>query len=272
VTGSLVPLARVENPGTLAKIKAPNVIDPNNPDSATYHTADTMNRIFAAQGARLAALQGRENLPVTRHAIEELLRARIGVGDLERLTLPPTLVELEGGGLDDLERMERQAQLALAGFQSGVAVSATINLGGFDTHANHDRDQARQITKLLAGIDFLISGAELAGIMDRMYIVVGSDFGRGPLYNSDRDNAGKDHWPITSMLVMGPGIPGDRVIGATDGGQRALAIDASSLAVAGDGGSPLVPETVHRALRRVAGIDGIAADYPLAGQDIALFG
>jgi uncharacterized protein (DUF1501 family) len=186
------------------------------------------------------------------------------------LTLPPSLVDLDG--LDDLERMERQAQLALAGFQSGVAVSATINLGGFDTHANHDRDQARQIVKLLAGIDFLITGAELAGIIDRMFIVVGSDFGRGPLYNSDRDNAGKDHWPITSMLAMGPGIPGDRVIGATDGGQRAMRIDANSLTVVTDGGSPLIPETVHRALRRVAGIDGIAADYPLAGQDVALFG
>ena len=38
--------------------------------------------------------------------------------------------------------LRRQAQLAVLAFKTGVAVSADLWLGGFDTHATHDPDQA----------------------------------------------------------------------------------------------------------------------------------
>jgi uncharacterized protein (DUF1501 family) len=180
-------------------------------------------------------------------------------------------VNIEGYQLDDLERMMRGAQLAVSAFKSGVAAVATLPLGGFDTHANHDRDQPKQLAKLWKGIDFLLAEAEAAGLLGQLYVVVGSDFGRGPTYNSENSGAGKDHWPVTSMMVMGPGIPGNRVIGATDAGAGARPIDPAALTPS-DSGVVLTPEIVHSALRRVAGVESFDAEYPLAGPVVPLFG
>jgi uncharacterized protein (DUF1501 family) len=49
--------------------------------------------------------------------------------------------------------------------------------------------------------------------LDETVFVVMSEMGRTPALNN---GDGKDHWPYTSVLVMGPGLRGGRVIGATD--------------------------------------------------------
>jgi hypothetical protein len=71
----------------------------------------------------------------------------------------------------------------VAAFKAGMAVACNLNLGGFDTHGNHDRDQVLQIAKLLKGVDFLMKEAEMAGIADDLVVMIGSDFARGPGYN-----------------------------------------------------------------------------------------
>ncbi|MDH5671496.1 MAG: DUF1501 domain-containing protein [Myxococcales bacterium] len=146
-------------------------------------------------------------------------------------------------------------------------------MGGFDTHGNHDRDQMRLILQLFGGIHQVMELAKSEGLDQNIIMVVTSDFGRGPHYNGERDNAGKDHWPITSAFFLGAGIPGDRVLGATDAEQLARPVDASTLEVA-DGGVVIRPHHIHRALRRLAAMDGheIADAYPLAGEDLPLFG
>jgi uncharacterized protein (DUF1501 family) len=104
-------------------------------------------------------------------------------------------------------------------------------------------------------------------------VIVTSDFGRGPHYNGENDGAGKDHWPVTSMLAFGPDIAGGRTIGATDGEALARPIDPGSLAL-DDAGMKITPELVHIALRRVAGIEDheLSARYPLPGGAVPLFG
>lgn len=270
VTDGLVPLARVENPDVMRKIALPNEISAGEPDTDHFHTPQTMERIVRAQQARLEALQKAQRLPAYQRAYAQLASARLGVADLARVQLPEVLVDIDD--YSDLERLLRQAQFAVAAFKSGMAVTATLNLGGFDTHANHDTEQHRQVLKLLGGIDFLMSEAEREGLAGKLYVVVASDFARGPLYNSERDNAGKDHWPVTSMFVMGPGVPGDRVIGATDAEQQAVHVDAASLQPVSEGGVKLSPEIVHRALRRMAGVEAMDSKYPLPGDDLDLFG
>ena len=94
--------------------------------------------------------------------------------------------------------------------------------------------------------------AERQGVRDRVVVVVGSDFGRTPGYN---DGNGKDHWSITSMMVMGAGIRGNRVVGGSTDSHQALGIDTSTLLPVDSGGLTLRPEHVHHALRRLAGID-----------------
>lgn len=154
--------------------------------------------------------------------MNELFLARQDDDALANLVIPGELVTLPGYQLNDLQSMMQQSQLALAAFQAGLAVAVNLNLGGFDTHANHDTDQVLQIAKLLAGVDFLIDEATKIGIDGQLIIVIASDFARGPGYNGLDPYSGKDHWPVTSAMLMGPGIPGNRVIGGTDATQLAI--------------------------------------------------
>ena len=70
------------------------------------------------------------------------------------------------------------------------------------------------------------------------------------------DGNGKDHWSIGSIMFLGPGIKGNRVIGKTDGGQFLTPIDPKTLALEEDEakGVRVRPEHIHLALRQFAGI------------------
>lgn len=269
VTQGLVPLTRMSSIDAIKRIAYPNQTDPQNPETEQYHTSATADRIRKAQAARLEAQLARQRLPRVKAAMNELVLARAGDDILQDLVLPADLASLPGYQLSDLQSLMQQAQLAVAAFKAGMAVACNLNLGGFDTHGNHDSDQIRQIAKLLKGVDFLMKQAEIAGIADDLVVMIGSDFARGPGYNGGDFYAGKDHWSITSAMLMGRGVGGNRVVGATTDDQRARAVDPGSLATK-DGGVVLKPETIHRALRRLAGVaDGEPArQFPLAGDDM----
>ena len=105
----------------------------------------------------------------------------------------------DGRDRDFYSNLRRQAQLAVLAFKTGVAVSADLWLGGFDTHATHDPDHEWLLGNLTDSVDYLWEYAEEHGVADRMVVVIGSDFGRTNFYNSQ---AGKDHWPIGSFVIM----------------------------------------------------------------------
>lgn len=259
-TQGLIPLTRMSSVDTLKKIAYPNETSPGDPMTETFHSKATADRIRKAQEERLAAKQMAARLPRAKAAMGELILARGSDDVLRDLVLPDTPVALPGYQLYDLQGLMQQAQLAVAAFKAKMAVAANLNIGGFDTHGNHDSDQIRQLAKLLAGVDFLMQEAEAAGIAGQLTVVIGSDFGRGPSYNGDNQYAGKDHWTVSSVMMMGKGIKGNRVVGSTDDAQLAVPVD----------GKKLKPETIHLALRKLAGIDAaeVTADYPLAGDDM----
>lgn len=270
-TAGLVPLARITDVDALRNLAFPNTVDPKNVMSESYHTAETFARIRTLQQDRLGRLRAEQHLPRLARSMDALQAARNTDNLLSGLKIPEKLVEIPSYQLDDLERFQRQAQLAVSGFSAGLVVSANLQLGGFDTHANHDRDQLRQQLKLLGGISFLFDQLEAAGIGENTYVVVTSDFGRGPRYNSEAMNAGKDHWPITSMLLMGPGIAGDRVIGGTNEDQLPLLVDPKTLAVSATG-VKITPAGIHRALRQLARVSPeLEQRYPLSGETLPLF-
>ena len=156
--------------------------------------------------------------------------------------------EEEFGRLGSL--LKRQAQLAVLAFRAGVAVSADLWLGGFDTHEQHDRDQAWLLANLTDSVDFLWDNAEIHGVADRLVVVIGSDFGRTNHYNAD---AGKDHWPIGSFVVMEKNRPWtNRVVGETDELHFAHKVNPSSLQRDDVGGSLIYPK--HIGTRRCASI------------------
>ena len=272
-TAGLVPLARVENASALRKVAFPNQIDPSDPMSDVYHLPQTYQRIADAQRERLETMRGRQHLPKLTLSKDSLHLARTNDFELAQLQIPTNLIDIEGGGMNDLERMLNQAQLAMSAFKSGLAVAASLTIGGFDTHGNHNRDQPRQCTKLLYGIDFVMEEAKRQGLDGNVVVIATSDFGRGPLYNGSNDNAGKDHWPVTSMFAMGPGIAGNRVVGGTTDEQRARALNPETLEF-DDNGVKISAGSIHRALRRAAGIADSAGaqSWPLPGEDMPLFG
>lgn len=242
--------------------------DPNLKSSSgsTYHSPATMNRIKAAQQARLDALRTKQTLPVLRRSAGELYAARLTSAELGKLSdaLPATLSD---------NSIVRQAQLAFAAYRAGLAVSATLVADvNVDTHTNHDVVHVTELEKAIAGIDLVMAEAEAFGVADAMVLSIGSDFGRGPLYNAQN---GKDHYSSTSMMFMGPGIPGGRVVGGTDDEGKPIKVSPGTLARDDKGGVRITPAHIHRALRAKAGVLGTAVDkaFPVfVSEDMPLFG
>lgn len=261
-TGALVAPVRTASASTFTSLAYPNSQYPDNASlrAAGFFSDKNYGTVEAARKLRLARLQENETLPMRAAQIARL--ANVRSSDLQLDGLLALLPEAVSGGL------KGQAEVAIAAFASGLAVSANLNLGGFDTHGNHDEDQTDALTQLLEGIDHLWGQIVLRGLQDRVTVVIGSDFGRTPFYNSGN---GKDHWNITSIMAMGAGITGNRVIGGTDVNFEALNLNPDTLEVH-SGGIIVTPKHVHRALRDFIGVSGeLDNQYPLNVEKLALF-
>jgi len=100
----------------------------------------------------------------------------------------------------------------------------TVNYPGWDTHQNlytqlkEGYTGAKQPVGLIPSLDLALSALvdDLVdrGLLDETLIVVMGEFGRTPKLNTQ---GGRDHWPrVFSVLLAGGGVPGGRVIGASD--------------------------------------------------------
>lgn len=262
-TAALVPSVRTASAGTFTALAFPNAQyaeDAGRRDQGYLHAA-AYDRVQAARAARLERLQQQASLPRRLEQMAQLEEAR--VGDLSLGGMLAKLPATVSSGL------RGQAEVAAAAFASGLAVSANLNLSGFDTHGNHDQGQLDALTRLLDGIDHLWNEITRHGLESKVTVVIGSDFGRTPFYNS---GAGKDHWNVTSVMALGAGITGNRVIGATDANFAARKLNASTLQPDSNG-LIVTPRHVHRALRDFlavpAAIDNL---FPISAERLALFG
>jgi hypothetical protein len=247
-TGNLVAMARVPYLPSLKKIANADFVEGN--EKAPYHDDFALDRIEQALAERHQAQARETRLPRLERAENMLYGSQLNSKSLARVTpyIPSEIPK---------ERLAQQAEIALASFKAGVCVSANLTIGQFDSHANNDPDQMRLIPEFLAGIAYLMRRAEELGIRDQMVVVVQSEMGRTPNYNGGN---GKDHWSIGSIMFLGRGIKGNRVIGATDEQQFHVPIDPASLALDREKGVRVRPEHIHTALREFAGI----ADHPFS--------
>jgi hypothetical protein len=247
-TGNIVAMSRVPYLPSLQKIANADAIDGNK--RSPYHDDFALTRIEQAlsEGNESPAPQPR--LPRQERAENMLYAAQVNSKSLQRITpyIPTTIPK---------ERLAQQAEIALASFKAGVCVSANLSIGQFDSHANNDVDQMKLIPEFLAGIAYLLRRAEDLKIREKLVVVIQSEMGRQPTYNKGN---GKDHWSIGSIMFMGPGIQGDRVIGATDEKQFQVPLDPQTLAQNKENGIRIRPEHIHSALRQLAGI----TDHPLS--------
>ena len=266
-TAGIAPRTRAGNLGVLANLAYPTRLNPDD-EATTIHSSESLALIEEAQYHRDQALIEGQGLPRLRHAMNTLYEARSGSNELKLLQqyLPPD--DQRQGGIAG------QAQVTMAAFRAGISVSANLGVGGFDTHGNHDQSQIPRLNDLMTGIDVAMQEAERQGIADQVVIVVGSDFGRTPGYN---DGNGKDHWSVTSMMFMGRGIPGNRVVGATTDGHKAHGITTSlDIDTSEEPALKINPAHIHSALREkyALGADNpLAPMFPLSNEErLPLFG
>jgi uncharacterized protein (DUF1501 family) len=127
--------------------------------------------------------------------------------------------------------------LSLKLLKNDLVTCLNLGVGGFDTHAN----QENNLQPILQNFDYLlatfVNELKAAGQLDSTLIVVYSDFGRTPKVNQRN---GRDHWPVGGALMLGGGIQGGRVVGATDDDLRALPVSTTT-GVADDAGTTLNP-------------------------------
>lgn len=255
-----------------------------------YFSPDVFNIIKQAKIDRLNRLSDQTSLimPKTARHIDRFTRTRPSqvvdqpkksfeaLGDwvtsLRTETRPVSFEDYgEDKAISNANRLREQAQLAIASFKAGMTVSANLVVGGYDTHENNDEDSYPRLAALLDGIDYLWEALAFAGIAHKTTVVVGSEMGRTPYYNNDE---GKDHWQITSMLVMGDNIGGNRVLGATTNDLRAKLVNPENFDLfepEEDAGVLMTSAHVQEALRRLATVDTSApsslfplnVDFPL---------
>jgi len=256
-TGNVVAMSRVPYLPSLQKIANADAIEGN--VRSPYHDDFALARIEQALREQRESRATLPLLPRQERAESMLYAAQVNSKAMQRITpyIPTTIPK---------ERLAQQAEIALASFKAGVCVSANLSIGQFDSHANNDKDQMKLLPELLAGIAYLIRRAEELKIREKLVVVVQSEMGRTPTYNKGN---GKDHWSIGSIMFLGPGIKGNRVIGATDEKQFHVPLNPQTLACDKGKGIRVRPEHIHEALRQFSGIENhpLSKKFPLGLTD-----
>jgi uncharacterized protein (DUF1501 family) len=256
-TGNVVAMSRVPYLPSLQKIANADAIDGN--ARSPYHDDFALARIEQALREQRESRAAQSLLPRQERAENMLYAAQVNSKAMQRITpyIPARIPK---------ERLAQQAEIALASFKAGVCVSANLSIGQFDSHANNDKDQMKLLPEFLAGVAYLLRRAEELNIRQQMVVVMQSEMGRTPNYNQGN---GKDHWSIGSIMFLGPGIKGNRVIGATDEKQFHVPLNPRTLACDKDKGVRVRPEHIHEALRQFAGIENhpLSKKFPLGVPD-----
>ena len=277
-TGGTIRYTRLNNAELLRAIASPDVageegryIGEADWASLRLRQAMTAERLASAPG--LLPMEARNRaLYQSAFAASEGLKAYADAIPAEEHLERPVEFTTASGNTHRSE-LRRQAQLAVLAFKTGVAVSADLWLGGFDTHDTHDTDQGALMANLTDSVDYLWDYAETHGVADRLVVVMGSDFGRTNFYNSQN---GKDHWPIGSYVVMEKNQSWtNRVVGETDALHFAQRINPATLDRDDANGTIIYPKHVHKALRRYLGIENspAAQRFPFSNtEDFAFFG
>ena len=165
-----------------------------------------------------------------------------------------------------------QAQVAVDALSLGVSRCVTLAAAGgqlgWDTHADNDTLQSPLWEDLFAGLGQLLAQlaatpgtAGAATLADETVVVVLSEMGRTPRLNAF---LGKDHWPYTSAMVVGPNLAGDRMIGGFDENFYGKYVDPLSGDVDEDG-AILSAESLGATLLAMADVD--PQDYLPATAD-----
>jgi hypothetical protein len=92
-------------------------------------------------------------------------------------------------------------------------INDDVDKMGFDNHGDNFNRCKRQLPEMDQSVAALIEDVYARGMDKKTMVLVTGEFGRTPV----NSGAGRDHWPfVYSYIITGAGIPGGRVIGASD--------------------------------------------------------
>lgn len=229
---------------------------------------------LVVSGPRFPGALGRHMVPLS-HTLTATVRGELPAGvdyspsdeDLIRAFLLEEAERLAGedtDGLfaqyrDGLQRQDLLAQGSLVASESpsfdnnldsalaalADGLSAAVMLEGdlpdlttWDTHSGNQLKQDAAFEHTFDRLSTLIgrlestTGTDGQPLLSQTTVLVLSEMGRTPLYNG---TLGKDHWPVTSAMLIGSGVSGGQVVGATDSGLAAASIDLSTGQATGSG-------------------------------------
>jgi hypothetical protein len=100
--------------------------------------------------------------------------------------------------------------------EAGVSF-VEVTLGGWDTHQNNF-ERVRQLSGTVdPAISQLTRDLHDRGLLNDTLVIWMGEFGRTPNINNRGAQPGRDHYPRAwSLLLLGGGLPGGRVVGRTD--------------------------------------------------------
>ena len=177
------------------------------------------------------------------HGTASALKGLVGVSDFG------------GGG-----SFANQIRMAVDSLSIGVSRCATISYtgnDGWDSHSGNNATQTRNFDELFEGLQQLIHRLDTSAGISTPYlsgetvVVVLSEMGRTPQLN---DSDGKDHWPYTSMMMLGPGITANRVVGGFNSYYDGDLLDPSTAELDPNGVS-LSASSIGATLLNLADID-----------------
>jgi uncharacterized protein (DUF1501 family) len=146
--------------------------------------------------------------------------------------------------------LDTQIPLAVKALSEDLSCTALMQLDNWDTHQGNAR-QGSLHESFFGALSALMQALEQASLDERTLVLVLSEMGRTPKLNADN---GKDHWPVTSALLLGAGVRGGRVLGGSNDELDALPIDLET-------GAPTAEGAQLQAGHLVAGVlDALGVD------------
>jgi len=166
----------------------------------------------------------------------------------------------DGGVLSDyalFEETEQPWEHVAGAFAEGLSQVALVQPDLFwDTHG-YNAGQAEAHNGFFGGVNAMMEALAANGLLEETAVLAISEMGRTPRHNSQ---GGKDHWPWTSAMLIGPNVNGGRAFGETDEWLRPAAIDLQT-GDSTDGGAALHAEHVLHATAQMLGAEQAADLY-----------
>jgi hypothetical protein len=257
-----------------------NILFPNNEQynpERQYHRTSDFDRIRALQLKTAQDLAAKTNIPAgqkkSRRFFAEALTQADGLGAFaDSIPSQDQLQQTREISQNIRSNLHQQVQISLLAMKAGVTVASDLIQSGFDTHQDHERDHALLLSTVTDAIDYFWTYAEELGLANRIVLVIGSDFGRTPIYNAGN---GKDHWPIGSYVVMERNASyTNREFGETDGGHNAYPVNLQTGKQDYTNGTLINPKHIHLGLRKHLGLhnNGLSNPFPFNDtEEFSLF-